>query len=134
MGADGHHVAWKDRLGLNRVWEQDILACSKLFRMDGYSDAVDRFRNNMINIKDGPQLRDIVSEYAKGELKSWKMERLSSWAEENRSDARVPEILSKTEAEINMKGHELLYNFILQTLEDNGFCFYQSKIDEDEIL
>ena len=134
MGADGHHVSWKDRLGLNRVWEQDILVCSSLFRTDGYSDAVDRFRNNMINIKNGPQLRDIVSNYVKGELKDWREGYISKWSEENRSDARVPEILSKTEAEINMKAHELLYNFMLQTLENNGFCFYQSKLEEDTIL
>lgn len=129
MGAENHKVAWKDRLGLNRVWEQDILFCSNMFRSDGYVDAVNRFRNNMINIRDGPQLKDIVDDYVKKDLRVWREERLIVWADNNRSDARVPEILSRTEKEIDMKAHELLYNFMVQLLEDNGFCFYKGGFD-----
>jgi hypothetical protein len=131
---EGHHVAWKDRLGLNRVWEQDILVCSSLFRNNGYIDAVDRFRNNMINIHDGPQLKDVVDGFVKGELKNWKDEKMIIWMDENKGDARIPEIYNRTKAEIDLEAHEHLYNFMLQTLEDNGFCFYQSKLEEDEIM
>lgn len=131
---DNHHVAWKDHLGLNRVWEQDILVCSSSFKTDGYPVAVYRFYNDIINIKDGVKLRDIIDAYIKGELKSWRDAKLGVWANDNRSDARVPEILARTRKEIEISACERLYNFIIQTLEDNGFCFYKSKLEEDEIL
>jgi hypothetical protein len=132
MGADDHRVAWKDRLEIKDVWKQNLMRCSECFRDDGYIDAVDCFRNNIININGGPALKDFIDDYVKGELKAWKNNHLAIWADDNKSDARVPEILAKTESEIDLKAHELLFHFIIQTLEDNGFCFYKSAIEMEE--
>lgn len=132
--AEDHHVAWKDRLGLNKIWEQCILRCCVSYGTNDFIDDVKLLHNTLINIRDGPQLKTIIDDYIKGELREWKDDRYSEWVELNKADARIPELSNKTEKEINMIAHKILLNKMLQTLEDNGFGFYKSKLEEDEIL
>lgn len=132
MVEEGHHVAWKDRLGLNRIWEQNILACCKSFGTDAYIDSVECFRSTLVNVKNGPQLKKNVDDYFNGELKEWQENMLMNWVDSNRSESRIPELLRRTKNEYVIKAYQYLFSFILQTLEDNGFGFYQSSIEMEE--
>lgn len=128
-----HHVAWKDRIGLNRVWEKDVLVCSETFGTDNYRSSVNRFRNDIININDGPNLRDMINDYVNITLRDWKIEQFDYWASRNKQESIIPEICNKVNNEIEDESCKLLYNYMLQLLEDNGFLFYKSNVEEDEM-
>ena len=128
-----HHVAWADRIGLNKQWARDVQACGAVFGDEMYPDAVRRFRCNIPNIKSGPQLRDEIDGYVKEELKQWKQEAMDWLIEKNPGEANNPEWLRRSKEDIAEQSHEHLYTFIIQLLEDNGFCFYESNIEEDEM-
>jgi hypothetical protein len=128
-----HHVAWKDRIGLNKAWMLDVLACSESFGTEGYSNAVKRYRNDLVNIKGGPNLRSIVDEYVKGPLDRWKDAEYRRWVQINPNDSLIPEICKRVEYEIDDHAMERLHTFINQLMEDNGFGFYRSEIPEDEV-
>ena len=122
-----HHVAWKDRLGLNRIWEQAILHCCNSFGTNMFVDDVELFRSLIINIKDGPQLKNIIDDYINGELKEWQNKMFNNWKDHNKAEARIPEICNRIRNENNVEAHQYLFSFMLQLLEDHGFGFYLSN-------
>ena len=128
-----HHVAWADRIGLNKQWARDVQACGAVFGNELYPDAVRRFRCNIPNIKNGPQLRDEIDEYESQELKTWKKEALQWLIDNNQSEANNPEWLRRSKEDIEQKSHEHMYMYIIQLIEDNGFCFYESNIEGDDV-
>ena len=126
---NGHHVAWKDRLGLNREWERLNRTCNESIGGPEYPTNVECFFNNLVNIRKGPQLRIIVDDYRKEEIEPWKTKEYLVWAKLHPREARDPPIRTKKRAEIEYDAYKYLHRFILQTLEDNGFCFYKSEFD-----
>lgn len=128
-----HHVAWADRIGLNKQWARDVHDCSDTFGTLYYVIAVRRFCNNIPNIKSGPQLRTIIKQYIDVDLESRKKVLLSTWMESFPQEAINPDLVRQKQEEIELWAAEALYAFVIQTLEDEGFCFYESSVEEDEI-
>lgn len=130
MGAaevDKHHVAWADRIGINKVWARNILDCNENFGLSGYPNSVDRLHNSLINIKNGPQLKMIVDEYKNKVLEDWKKKMKEEWKQRNPKYLSNHGRLKQLDNDINYDSMKMLYNYIVQTLEDNGFGFYESR-------
>jgi len=123
-----HHVAWKDRLGLNRQWIKDIEDCSKAHGTDEYINQVDRFRNDIINIKNGPALHDMINEEWKKIAEEGK-KAFEKWKLNNPQEARIEEEVNEAQHLIRKDQAEKLYHFIIQILELNGFGFYASEYE-----
>ena len=128
-----HHVAWADRVGFNKQWFKDWQRCSETFGTSEYENSVNRFRNDIINIKGGPQLKTIIDKYVDNELSSWKQNTLELWMSERPEDSQYDGWIRDTQMLIDKMACEKLCNMIVQLLEDNGFGFYESSIEEDEM-
>jgi len=125
--------AWKDRIGLNDRWRKNLDLCSETYGTGEYIDRVDCLRNDLINIKDGPQLVDIIDEYVEGALSKWKEDGLIFWKEKNQDLADDPDLVLQIKKEINLEASKRLHHFILQLLENEGFGMYKSDMKEDDI-
>ena len=128
-----HHVAWADRIGLNKQWAKCIQNCSETYGTKYFIQAVECFKSNIINIKEGPKLKDKIDRFEKEVLIKEANELLNKWLEQ------YPE-LKNSISEIEAKKREIkaylmprVYNYIIQLLEDEGFCFYKSNIDIDNM-
>jgi hypothetical protein len=131
-GKKNTHVAWADRLGLNKQWMNDIGACSMSHGAEDYINQVDRFRNDIINIKDGPQLYDIINNKWEKDIMVDGNNLFNQWIEQHLQDSRIDEERTAAQDKIRAYQAEKLYHFIIQTLENTGFGFYKSDIiDED---
>lgn len=130
-----HHVAWNDRLNLNKIWEQCMLRCIDSYGTDEFSHNVHLFHMTIININDGPPLNEIIERYIDNDLKSWKTKQYNDWYHNprNRQDRSMQEHQERTLAEIDYKAHEKLFYFIIQTLENNNFGFYKSNLVLDKV-
>jgi len=91
---------------------------------------VRRFKNNIPNINNGPQLHDMIETYERTLFKHKSQELLEEWIMLNPQEADNESFLLQKEDEIRIHLNEILYRFIIQLLEDHGFGFYKSKIDE----
>jgi len=129
MNEEKKYVAGKDRIGLNKEWSRDIEYCSEMFRTENYPNAVDRFIHNILNIRDGPQLKTNIKDYQLNELAEFKTDRIEKWKEAHPYDVNSMEAMDEEKEAINIEAYEKLYTFILQLLEDEGFC-YVSRNDE----
>lgn len=117
-----HHVAWADRIGLNKTWAKGIERIWATRGTDDFHNAVWGMHVVIINIKNGPQLRTEIDQYIK-ELRQEKYKKLDSYydtpAYESENTILEEEMLP------------YLANFMIQLLEDNGFGFYKSEFDGD---
>jgi len=125
-----HHVAWADRIGLNKQWSRDIEACSDSYGTSIYHHMVRRFKNNIPNINNGPDLHDQINKYEKNLFEHDYYELLNNWKQHNPQEADNESFVLQKEDEIRMHLNEELYRFMIQLLENEGFGFYKSKIDE----
>lgn len=133
MNDTKHHVAWADRIGLNKQWSRDIQNCGDCFGSGLYVDAVRRFRRNIINIKSGPCLKDIIDNHISSSIDVGKKKLLDEWKRNYPQHADNESYVLQKEDEIDRWAAEELFVFMLQLLEDEGFCFYESNVEEDEI-
>jgi len=129
-----HHVAWADRIGLNKTWAKNIMSCNESFGTDYYISRVRALHNSIVDVKNGPKLRTIIDDYFNGELKEWEQLTLDRVKKDNPKKASNRGWLDQKKADISYRSYEKLYSYIVQTLENNNFCFYESSIEEDEIL
>jgi len=130
MTESNHHVAWADRIGINKQWARDIEACSDSYGTRTYHHMVRRFKNNIPNINEGPALHDMIDEYEQELFNNEYEQLLTRWMTNNPQEAENESYILQKEDEIRMHLNEKLYRFIIQLLEDHGFGFYKSKIDE----
>ncbi|MBD3263645.1 MAG: hypothetical protein GF375_00905 [Candidatus Omnitrophica bacterium] len=130
---NSYKPAWKDRIGLNDRWRKDLDLCSETYGTSEYIDRVECLRNDLINIKDGPQLVDTVNEFVDGKLTDWKAGGLTFWKSESPELADDPDLVLKIKKEINLEASKRLHHFILQLLENEGFGMYKSDMKEDDI-
>lgn len=134
MTESNHHVAWADRIGLNKQWARDIEACSDSYGTNTYHHMVRRFKNNIPNIHEGPNLNDMITEYEDKLFTHEKKEMLTTWKQNNPQESDNDSYLLQKEDEIRMYLNEKLYRFIIQLLEDHGFGFYKSGEGEYETM
>lgn len=126
MSEKDHHVAWADRIGLNKQWARDIDSCGAAFGTVMYSDMVRRFKNNIPNINNGPQLKDLINSFHNDNLDNEKEKVLLDWKQRYPQEAGNTGFVNQKRDEINHWAAEELYMFMLQLLEDNGFGFYEA--------
>ena len=126
-----HHVAWADRIGLNKLWARDILACSETFGTIYYVNTVKRFRNDIININNGPSLKTLVNQYIEDTINPLKEKLMNEWVANYPQLADNESYVTQKQDEIDQTISEYLCNFMIQLLEDNGFGFYESTVEED---
>jgi len=124
--AKNYKPAWKDRIGLNDRWRKDLDLCSETYGTPEYIDRVSCLLNDLINIKDGPALVDIVNDYIDNVLDPWKEGGLTFWKKENRELQDDEDLILKVKKEINLEASKRLHHFILQLLENEGFGMYQT--------
>ena len=124
-----HHVAWADRVGLNKQWSRDVEACSNAYGSPLYHHMVQRFKNNIPNMRgDGPKLYDLLLEH-ESRLKIEKNNIIREWRKQHPDLAREESFELEFEDRVQTKQDMDLYHFIIQTLEDHGFGFYKSNVD-----
>jgi len=128
-----HHVAWADRIGLNKIWFQNIQACDISFGTEHYPNAVWRLYYSIVNIKNGPALKDIIDTYILEEWEPSIERKVAAWIESHPFESSDPANISFERSQIrNEKLPDLCY-FMRQLLEDYGFGFYESNIEEDDV-
>lgn len=127
------HVVWKDRIGLKDAWEKHIFRCGEVFGELNYNNAVEAFLNDIVDIKNGPQLNKLIFDYLENDLEEYKKIQLIKWAEENPQQANNSQLLKRQEHDLDDIIYKKLYHYILQLLEDTGFIFYKSNVEEDEL-
>lgn len=98
--------------------------CSAVFGSDAYPIMVARFENDIININKGPQLKDEIKKFKTDELDPMLDDQMKDWIDYHPQEAQNPSYLRDKEIELNKKRSELLCNYIIQLLENNGFGFY----------
>jgi hypothetical protein len=130
---NNYKPAWKDRIGLNDRWRKDLDLCSETYGSLEYIDRVECLRNDLINIKDGPQLVDIVDDYVNGDLDKWKSDGLIFWKNNNPELADDPDLILKVKKEFNLEASKRLHHFILQMLENYGFGMYKISNITDSV-
>ena len=131
MSEASHHVAWADRIGLNKQWARDIEVCGETFGTKMYLVAVRRFKNDIPDIKNGPQLKSLINQFESEELEEFRRIILDEWKRNYDQEAKNESFVTKKIEEINMHAAEELYKYIIQLLEDYGFAFYESNVDEE---
>jgi len=124
-----HHVAWADRLDYNKILHNDIEACSQTYSTEEYHDMVWRFYDDMLNIKDGPPLREMTNTYIKNNWRPAIQKELLEWINEHQFDAHDPQMIQIEREKIEREHMNELCYFMKQLLEDNGFGFYKSSIE-----
>lgn len=127
-----HHVAWADRIGINKQWARDIEACSDAYGTPAYKFMVKRFQNNIPNIRDGPKLKDIINDFFEHTAKIDYNKKINRWRRNNPQEATNESWVLKKCDDLEPELYEDLYVFMMQILEDYGFGFYKSKIDDME--
>lgn len=132
MSENKHHVAWADRLGLNKIWHDAINYCRMAYGTSEYRQAVFGFYHLMVNIKDGPQLKTCINEYKD---KTWEdniKKKLGDWIKNNQDFKDELAVIQDEEEKIRDDLMVDLFDYMLQLLENKGFGFYKSDIiDED---
>lgn len=125
-----HHVAWADRIGLPKIWFKDMEACSGAYGTKIYPLLVERFENDIINIKDdGPKLKDKIKAYKRDKLDKLASHYMAGWKETHPYERTNPAHIQDQRNELKMIKSRLLYNYIVQMLEDEGFGFYKGTYD-----
>ena len=117
-----HHVAWADRIGLNKTWAKAIERIWATYGTNDFNNAVWGLRVVLVNIKNGPQLRTLTDDYIKTlfENKNIKLESyVDTYAYGSENEILNEEMLP------------YLASFMIQLLEDNGFGMYKSEYDGD---
>ena len=118
-----HHVAWADRIGLNKTWAKGIERIWATYGTEQFNQAVWGLHTVIINIKKGPQLRTIIDTHIV-ELRQTKYKKLETYyddpAYDNENDILEREMLPG------------IANFMIQLLEDNGFGMYKPSQYQDE--
>lgn len=67
------------------------------------------------------------------DLKKWSESELDKWVRSNVEASCDEAEVEEERKDINIRKYEILYNFILQLLEDHGFMFYESNVEMDEM-
>jgi len=133
LSEDSHHVAWADRIGLNKQWARDIQTCGDAFGTELYVVAVRRFKNDIPDIKNGPQLKTGIKNFEDGKLKEFQEVLFEQWRMNFEQESRNESFAAAKVKEINLLATEELYKYIIQLLEDNGFGFYEANIETDNM-
>jgi len=119
-GDKSHHVAWADRIGLNKTWAKGIERIWATYGTKDFENAVWGLHTIIVNVNNGPQLRKIIDDFIK-----------------NKYDLIEKELVGYVDTYAYRSEREILISnmlpdfayFMVQLLEDNGFGMYKSEYD-----
>jgi hypothetical protein len=123
------HVAWADRLGLNKIWHDAINDCRMAYGTSEYRRAVFGLYNLIIDIKDGPPLKTNITSYKNTTWEEKIKDRLDNWKRRNPYKQHTILAMQFEEEQIRNDMLEDLFSYMIQLLENNGFGFYKSEYD-----
>ena len=129
MGEKDHHVAWADRIGLNKRWADAIKDCFENYNTPGFKDSVEAFEALMVNIHEGPPLYNNIQKYKQETLTKDRETYIRVWKKKHPDLAQNRSYLKDLNIEIRKIENKKIFHFILQMLEDNKFGFYKSTFD-----
>lgn len=109
-----------ESLGYSRILLDDISDCSRLYGTEGYRAAVECLRHDVLNLKDGPKLRDIVEEFYNGPWVNMIKKELDRWIANNQDLKDEPQIIQDKESRLTEDHMVFLCDFIRQLLMDHG--------------
>ena len=92
-----------------------------------------RFRNSLVNVRNGAKLKKETDDFLNNDLKKWEQHQFNLWCIGNPDLVDEEAEVDVTMKEIKMEKFNILHNFILQLLENNGFMFYESNMEEDDV-
>lgn len=127
-----HHVAWADRLGLNKIWHEAINECRMAYGTSEYRRAVFGLHQLIIDVKDGPPLRTNIDNYKSHEWEDKVKARLDTWKKKNPYKQHTVLAIQFEEEQIRNDLLEDLFSYMIQLLEDSGFGFYKSSFEVEE--
>lgn len=127
-----HHVAWKDRIGFNKVWFEDFKAMSETYGTPQHPMAVRRTINDIVNIKNGPSLSDLIEEYST-KIRNEIIEPMRIQTIEENKQRVNSAYLRDLDGRLEIIWSNHMSHFIKQLWEDHGFGFYESRIEEDDV-
>lgn len=116
-----HHVAWADRIGLNKTWAKAIERIWATYGTESFHGAVWGLHIVIVNIEKGPQLKTKINNHIQ-KLREDKNKKLELYLDEDEYDSE-DEILEKEMLP------DIAY-FMIQLLENNGFGMYKSNQDQ----
>ena len=124
---NGHHVAWKDRIGLSDRWEEAIKGCYYNWGSPSFYNNLDALTNLIVDIKNGPQLHTLINKKI-SELDTIVYHHMEQWCKTHPDHVENPSYVRDEEKRFRQQyASKELFHFIIQLLEDNGFGFYKSK-------
>ena len=130
--SSGHHVAWADRVEYDKLWFRNIQQCDETYGTDLYENSVWRLYYSIINIKDGPQLHNLIDEYLKNEWLPYIDNKIVEWKKNNTFECEDEnQVLLERQHIMLEKLPDLCY-FIRQLLNDHGYAFYRTKSESME--
>lgn len=127
-----HHVAWADRVEYDKLWFRNIQRCDEDFGTDLYETSVWRLYYSIINIKDGPQLKDMIDTYLYDVWYPSIEEHIRLWRRDNLFEQDDPTVEESERQQYRRERLPLLCLYIRQLLNDNGYGFYRGRSEEVE--
>jgi hypothetical protein len=132
MPENSHHVAWADRLGLNKIWHEAINECRMSYGTENYRRAVFGLQQLIIDVKDGPDLKTKIAKYKNEDWEKKVKDRLDRWKKKNPYKQHTISAIQFEEEQIRDDLLEDLFSYMIQLLEDSGFGFYKSSFEMEE--
>jgi len=127
-----HHVAWADRVEYDKLWFRNIQQCDETYGTDLYEISVWRLYYSIINIKDGPQLKQLIDDYLKNTWLPYIDNKIEEWKKNNTFESvDENQVLLERRHIMSERLPDLCY-FIRQLLNDHGYGFYRTKTDSME--
>lgn len=99
------------------------------FGTEDYAISVWGFYYDIVNINNGPKLKDKLNDYIKTEWRPEIVNKLEVWKKKNPHEAMDPGNVEFESICIEKEMLPELGYFMKQLLEDNGFGFYKSEFD-----
>jgi hypothetical protein len=106
-----------DALCYSRILLEDLAECSRCFGLaDEYMNAVNRLRHDCVNMREGPQLKNMIDSYIHGRWNELLMKDYGQWRRDN---PLASEHVAEIERGLIMSNHMVeLCDFIRQLLTD----------------
>jgi len=127
-----HHVAWADRVEYDKLWFRNIQKCDEDYGTDLYETSVWRLYYSIINIKDGPQLKDMIDTYIQDKWYPKIQRHMAEWRKDNPFECDDEAVYTNERQQTQQELLPDLCYYIRQLLNDHGYGFYRKTTEEME--
>lgn len=109
-----------ESLGYSMILLRAIQSCDDSFGTEHYRTNVEKLRHAVLNLKDGPKLRDITEDYYNGPWRARINIELDRWKKQNPFLKHKAHAIQDEEERLINDYMVFLCDFIKQLLSDNG--------------